>query len=153
MTEEQNKELNREFNDITKTLHINVAFGNIPLPMKIIALLTSAGGLSIIASIFADIVRPNETILHFYLLRIVTGLVMIFVGYGIIKQREWSLLLYGMVSVASFLINPIASIIPILITLYLIWNKHYFVSGKIKWIYLLIKEKITSSFKKNKTTV
>lgn len=148
MTEQQEQKVEHEIEAVTETLHINLPFGNIPLPMKIVALLTSAGGLSIVASIFADIVRPQDTFIHFYLLRIVTGLVMIFVGYGIIKRREWSILLYGLVSIASLLINPIASVIPIVITIYLIWNKHYFVSGKIKWVFLFIKTKIENKFHK-----
>ncbi|MCL5016206.1 MAG: hypothetical protein M1312_01145 [Patescibacteria group bacterium] len=119
----------KEAEDVSKTLNISLPFGNMPLPMKIITLLTSAGGLSIVASMFADIVRPQDIHFHFYLLRVITGVLMLIVGYGIAKRKEWSLWLYGGVSVISLFINPILSIVPIGITIYLYVGRAYFTDG------------------------
>ena len=119
----------KEVKEVSETLNISLPFGSIPLPMKIIAFLTSVGGLSMVASVFSDIVRPQTLPFGFHILRVVTGTLMIGVGYGIIKRREWSMWLYGSISVISFFINPALSILPIIITLYLSTKRDYFNNG------------------------
>lgn len=115
-----------EVEKVSKTLNINLPFGDMPLPMKIIALLTTVGGLSIVASLLADVVGSAEISLPLYLLRIITGVLMLAIGYGIIKKKIWALWLYGGVSVVGLLVNPMISIVPIAITGYLYYERNYF---------------------------
>lgn len=141
----------KEVQKVTKVLHIPLPFGSMPLPMKVLTLLTSAGGLSIVASIFSDIISPQETIVFFYLLRIVTGLLMLTVAYGLIKRKVWSLWLYGGIAAISFFINPVLSLLPIGITIYLYLRRSYLNNGgSLKEVYILVYNKVSSSFRKVK---
>ena len=132
----------KEIKEVSKTLNISLPLGNLPLPLKITAFLTSAGGLSILASIFADIVRPQEIFLHFYLLRIITGLVMLATGYGILKRKEWALWLYGGICVIGFFINPILTILPIGITIYLYTQRNYFADNFSKKLLTIVSNRL-----------
>lgn len=124
-----NSKQEKEFNDVSKTLNIELPFGNIPLPMKVVAFLTSAGGLSILANMISDFLRPPDTSFHFYILRIIAGGAMIAVGYGILKKQEWSIWIYGALSLISIFINPVLSVIPVCVTLYMISQRSYFKYG------------------------
>ncbi len=119
----------KKVEEISKTLNISIPENNLPLPIRIISLLSALGGLSIVASILADIVSPQEMLLPFYILRLITGLLMLSIGYGMMKKREWSLWLYGGVSVVSFAINPVVALLPIGITIYLYHRRSFFSGG------------------------
>lgn len=121
----------KEAQEISKTLNIMLPLGSIPLPIKVIALLTYIGGLSIVASVFADIVWPQRVSWFFYFVRMLTGVLMILVGYGLIKKREWSAWLYGAISFIGLFVNPLLAILPIAITFYLYFNRTYFTGGTI----------------------
>lgn len=121
-----NDESSKQFDEIIETLHVSLPKGDMTLTTKIIAFLTAAGGLSIIAGILADVVRPGGISLGFYLLRIIVGIIMILVGYGIIKRKDWVVWLYGGISLVSLFINPVVAIIPLIITFYLYKQKVYF---------------------------
>lgn len=122
---EQPEKLKDDIGELVETLHVALPTENLSLTTKIIAFLTSAGGLSIIAGILADIVRPDISALH-YLFRIIMGAAMILVGYGIIKKKGWVVWLYGGITLIGLFINPIVAIIPLFITLYLYTQKIYF---------------------------
>lgn len=124
-----NKKQEKEFDKLSKTLNIVLPFGHVPLPIKIVAFLTSAGGLSILANIFSDFLHPSNTLIVFYFLRILAGLAMVIVGYGILKKQEWSIWIYGVLSLVSIFINPVLSIVPVTVTVYLISEHKYFNKG------------------------
>lgn len=135
---EEEKQPN-EFNELVETLHVALPTENLSLTNKIIAFLTSAGGLSIIAGILADIVRPDISALH-YLFRILMGVAMIFVGYGIIKRKGWVVWLYGAITLIGLSINIVAAIIPLCITIYLYTQKIYFDTGIPKKLFISLKK-------------
>lgn len=119
------QEQNNSIDDFSKTLNINLPNESY-LPVKIIAYLTAIGGLSIVGSIFADIVRPMQISLFFYIFRGFVGFLMILVGYGILKRRGWAVWLYGGISFISLFVNSTLAILPICITLYLYMKKDLF---------------------------
>lgn len=114
---------------VTKTLNISLPFGSMPMPIRIITLLTTVGGLGIMGGVFADIVTPQEILLHFYLLRVITGAGMLVVSYGLVKKKEWSLWVYAGFSILGLLVNPVVAIIPTIITAYLYTHRDFFTSG------------------------
>lgn len=127
MQNEDTKEPEKnQIDELIATLHVTLPEGKLTLTTKVIAFLTSAGGLSILAGILADVVRPGGISLGHYILRIIIGIIMTAVGYGIIKQKGWVVWLYGSISIISLMINPIVSVIPLLITIYLYRQKIYF---------------------------
>ncbi len=91
-----------------------------------IALLSSIGGISILAGIVADIFQPDHVSLHSLLWQIITGIVMITVGYGILTRKGWTVWLYGAISLSSLFFNPVLAIMPLLIVSYLYSRKIYF---------------------------
>lgn len=116
----------KEIDEVTKTLNVVLPNGNMSVASKAIALLTSLGGISILGNILADIVRPGTTNLFYYFLRIIVGLVMVIVGYGIIKKKGWVVWLYGGISCIGLIINPVLALVPLCITAYLYHQKKYF---------------------------
>lgn len=116
----------KEVEEVSKTLNITLPFGSMPLPMKVIALLTTVGGLSIVASLLADVVGSTDVSFLRYFLRVITGFLMLLIGYGIIKKKIWALWLYGGISVVGAFVNPAIASIPIAITVYLYYKRDYF---------------------------
>ncbi len=120
----------KEVEEVSKTLNITLPFGSMPLPMKIIAFLTTVGGLSIVASLLADVVGSADISFLRYLLRVIIGFLMLLIGYGIIKKKIWALWLYGSISVVGLFINFtenfMLALIPIAITGYLYYERDYF---------------------------
>jgi hypothetical protein len=133
--EEVEKEVEKEVEEVSKTLHFSLPLGDMPLPMKIIAFLTSIGGLSITASVLADIVRPDHIPIYLYILRIITGALMLLIGYGIIKKRQWAIWLYASISLVSLSVNPLLAILPVAITMYLFHKEEYFTGGTLKEVW------------------
>lgn len=124
---EQSNKVEQEISEVAEDLQISLPHVNLPWPVKLIALFTLVGGLSITASAFADIFSPVKVNFVFYLLRIFTGLAFIFITYGIIKRRRWSLWLYGLLVVVGFFSNPFLALFPAFIVVYLYTQRRYFV--------------------------
>lgn len=116
----------KEIDEVSKTLNIKLPDGQRFLPIKIIAFLTAIGGLSVVGSLFADIVRPTQISLFLYVFRACVGVLMILIGYGILKKKGWAVWLYGGISLISFFINPTLAFLPICITIYLYTKRHLF---------------------------
>ncbi len=114
---------------IADELKVTLPASGSPLPLRLIALFTLIGGLSIIGSLFADIVKPPSNTPHFYFLRIIVGLLAIFISYEIIEKSKLAIWLYGIIVVVGLFINPIVSILPSLVLMYLIFQRHQFKSS------------------------
>ena len=109
---------------IADELKVSLPASGLPLLFRLIALFTLIGGLSIIGSLFADIVKPPSNTPHFYFLRIIVGLIAIFISYEIIAKSRLALWLYAVVVIVGFFINPIVSILPGLVLTYLVFQRH-----------------------------
>lgn len=114
------------FEKAARDINVFLPIGNLPLPIKIIALLTSIGGLSILANILTDIVSPEEVGAGTYFLRLITGLSMVGVSYGLIHRERWSLWVYGFIVGISILINPVLAFLPFAILAYLYTQRDFF---------------------------
>ena len=114
---------------IADELKVTLPASGSPLPLRLIALFTLIGGLSIIGSLFADIVRPPSNTPHFYFVRIIVGLLAVFISYEIIEKSRLAIWLYGIIVVVGLFINPIVSILPGLVPVYLIFQRHQFKSS------------------------
>ena len=114
---------------IADELKVTLPASGSPLPLRLIALFTLIGGLSIIGSLFADIVRPPSNTPHFYFVRIIVGLLAVFISYEIIEKSKLAIWLYGLIVVVGLFINPIVSILPGLVLVYLIFQRHQFKSS------------------------
>ena len=107
---------------VAKHLKIAIPGGNLPLVIKIITLFIGSGGLSLIGGIFGDIVRPPTSTPHFYLIRLIVGVSMVSVAYGIVTGKKWALWLYAAIVLLGLFINPMYAIIPLLVAIYLFYN-------------------------------
>jgi len=114
---------------IADELKVTLPASGSPLPLRLIALFTLIGGLSIIGSLFADIVRPPSNTPHFYFLRIIVGLLAIFISYEIIEKSRLAIWLYGVIVIVGLFINPIVSVLPGLVLVYFIFQRHQFKSS------------------------
>lgn len=113
----------KNISEVAKTINIALPAGNLPIAEKVIALLTSLGGISIISNLLSGIVRPKDVSYGLYGLQLIIGLAMIAIGYGIIKKKSWVVNLYGLVSIVGLTINPVLAIIPCCITVYLYYRR------------------------------
>lgn len=104
---------------IAHDLHADLPEGRLPVLVKIIALLLSIGGLSISASVFTDFVSPREATIFTQIGRLIVGLVMITVAYGIFRRKRWSLWLYGLVIFIGLFVNFRLILIPLATFIYL----------------------------------
>src|SRR5258708_27682209 len=112
------KKTRKSVHKIAKKLEVTLPGGNLPLEIKLIALFTVTGGLSIMGGIFGDIVRPKEVHLPTYLIRIVVGILMIAISYGLVTRKKWSLWLYGLIVIIGLFINFVAALIPLAAVIY-----------------------------------
>ena len=110
---------------VAEQLHVDLPQVNIPLPMKLIALLTLIGGLSTLASTFTGIFSATEVTASRYILNVVAGVLFIAISYGLIKRQNWATWLYGLIVIVGLFINWAFSILPALIVIYLIINRKY----------------------------
>lgn len=138
---------------IAKELNVALPSGQMPAPVKLIALFTLVGGLSIIGSIFADVVAPDSEKFGIYILRLIVGLLSVGIAYGIADKRRWALWLYGLIVITGFSVNPVVAILPLGILAYLYKHKELFrlsVFDKIlNFLVFAIKETLGSFFKKD----
>lgn len=124
MVEEQNSNLNSAGNtdvtdEISKELKINLPGQNLPTILRFITFFTLIGGLSIIGDSFAEIVRQNKEDPIFYFMRVTVGLLALASAYGITERKRWAIWCYGLIALIALLANPILSLIPGAVVIYL----------------------------------
>lgn len=107
-------------------LQVKLPGVNLPLLLKLIALFTLVGGLSIIGSASADIFNPQKVGFLTYILRLAAGVVFVIISYGIVKRQNWATWLYGAMVIMALFINWPLAILPALIVIYMIFNRKYF---------------------------
>lgn len=120
------EKLEEKAEEIAGELRISLPASGLPLLLRLIALFTLLGGLSIIGSIFADIVKPPSSTPHFYFIRIIVGILAIIISYEIIKKNRLALWLYAVIVLIGLFINPLVSILPGLVLLYLFFQRSLF---------------------------
>ncbi|MDP3901668.1 MAG: hypothetical protein Q8Q37_01660 [bacterium] len=115
-----------ETEKIAKELHVTLLGQGLPLPVNLISAFMLIGGLSIIGSSFADIVDPVSKSLFLYFLRFSTGIAAIAISYGLIKRERWAIWIYGFIIFAGLFINPVLTLLPLAILIYLYLNRQLF---------------------------
>jgi hypothetical protein len=120
------KKVRKSAHKVAKQIKVTLPGGNLPLEIKLIALFTATGGLSIMGGIFGDVIRPTEIHLPTYLVRVVVGISMIAISYGIVTRRKWSLWLYGLIVVAGLFVNFVVALIPLAAVIYLVFRHDLF---------------------------
>lgn len=132
----------------------------LPLFLKLIALFTLIGGLSIIEGSFSGIFSRSEIDFLEYILRLSGGLSLIAISYGLMMRRDWAIWLYFFVVVVGFFINPAFLIFPAIIVAYLFYERKIFrpsvfdkyvsqVVYRVKEIFRFGKERIDKITKKD----
>lgn len=104
-------------------LQLNLPGSNLPPVIRFIVLFMLAGGVSIIGSVFADIANPNQLNAAFYVLRIVVGVLVITTAYELIKMSRLALWFYGVAIAIGLAVNPLVTILPLAVLVYLIFEK------------------------------
>ncbi|MEW6617032.1 MAG: hypothetical protein AB1333_01275 [Patescibacteria group bacterium] len=125
MKKEDEKEKG-EVEELAEELNINLPSVGLPPSIKLIALFTLIGGLSIVGSLFADVVRPNAEGFGFYILRFIVGFLSLGTVHGMARKKRWALWFYGFIVIIGIFINPIISILPLGILIYLYKNRSLF---------------------------
>ena len=124
--EEKEHELEEKTEEIAEELEVNLPGIGLSIPLRVIALFTLIGGLSIVGSMFADIVNPDKTNVFAYLGRLFVGLMALTVSYGILHLKRWSLWLYGFIALIGLAINPAVAIFPVIVVIYLYRKRKLF---------------------------
>lgn len=98
----------------------------LPFGIRLVTLLTLLGGLAILGNAFADnyLFRPID--ISFYIFRLVMGLLLILIAYGLHRRRLYAIWILGLALIPSFFANPLLAIFPALILAYLYRNRSYF---------------------------
>ncbi len=122
------KKVRRGSHKIAHKLEVALPGGNLPIEIKLIALFTLTGGLSIMGGIFGDVIRPTGTHLPTYLIRLAVGISMIAISYGIVTRKKWSLLLYALIVAIGLYVNFVAALIPLAVVIYLILKHKLFIN-------------------------
>jgi hypothetical protein len=120
------KRIRKKTGNIAKSLKVALPGGNLPIEIKLIALFTATGGLSLIGGIFGDVIRPTGTHLPTYLIRLVVGVSMILISYGIVTRKRWSIWLYALIVLAGLFVNFVAALIPLAVVIYLFFKRDLF---------------------------
>lgn len=115
-----------------KTLQVDLTTKKIDIWLKLIALLTLVGGLSILGNVISDTVSTRAITPGFYTLRIVIGIMAVSISYGIIERRSWAIWLYAVIVIIGFILNPWIAALPALILIYLYTQRKEFESFSIK---------------------
>lgn len=111
---------------IAEKLNVNLPEGMLPMSIKIIALFVLIGGLSLGGSIFTNIFNPNSGEFSLYMLSLLAGIALIGASYGMIKQKRWALWILGVIVVFGVVRNPVFSIVPLLLLIYLYFQRRFF---------------------------
>lgn len=112
--------------EIAQDLQINLPKSQLQWPIRLIALFTLIGGLSIAGSSFADVFNPAEVGFLFYLLRLIASFLFIVIAYGLIKRKRWAIWLYGLLVLIGLFVNFAFSVFPALIVFYLYTQRRFF---------------------------
>ena len=137
---------------ISKEFRVNLPGKNLPTPARFIAFFTLIGGLSIIGSLFVDIIHPAKVDISFFILRTFAGIIAITIAYGIIEHKRWSIWLYALFTVFALFSNPFLAIIPLAVVIYLYTQRDYLYPS-IADMYLAAGiSNIKNRFKKNNST-
>ncbi len=134
---------------ISEELNVSLPGKYLPLPIRLIAYFTLIGGLSIIGSLFADIVRPQGENPLFYVLRTAVGVMAIGIAYGILEKKRWAIWLYGVLTLVALNFNPFLAVIPIGVVIYLTLNHRIFKPSHFDRALELIKANLKNPFRKN----
>lgn len=110
---------------VADELHVNLPEVNLPLGLKLVALLTLVGGLGTLSSMFAGIFDTQDFDLKSYIFRLIGGVIFIAISYGIIKRQNWATWLYGVMVIFSLIINWPLAILPAVIVIYMYFNRKY----------------------------
>lgn len=126
MEPEENVEEESQVADrISKEFKVNLPGQNLPTPMRIIAFFTLIGGLSIIGSLFVDIVHPSRVDVSLFILRTLAAVISITIAYGIIEHRRWAIWLYALFTIFALVSNPFLALIPFAVVIYLYKQREY----------------------------
>ncbi|RJQ28059.1 hypothetical protein C4565_04195 [Candidatus Parcubacteria bacterium] len=149
-TNAQEKTEEGEIDKVAEELNVGLPHVKLPTPIRLITLFTLIGGLSILGSVFADVVRPNTEEFGFYILRLFIGILAVATAYGIEQKKRWSLWLYGIIVVIGFFTNPLVTILPLLIFIYLYKRRKLFARSALDKIIHFLAFSIKLFFKKKK---
>ena len=116
----------KKISEVAETLQVDIPNVRIPGTLKIVALFTLIGGLSIIGSLFVDIVRPSSISGLFYLLQIAVGVIAITAAYSIVKKSYMAFWLYALITALALYLNPVTAIVPGFVAIYLYKNRKLF---------------------------
>lgn len=144
----QEEELEQKAEQAADELKINLPGANLPPILRFLALFMLAGGLSIVGSIFADIVNPTQTNISFYLLRILVGGLVLATAYGIIRLARWALWAYGLALLIGLTVNPIVVLLPLVVLIYLYAHRDKFTPSIFDYKSRELSDKLTGIFKK-----
>lgn len=100
--------------------------GVLPFEVRLIMLLSLLGGLAIVGGLFADTFTFEKVNVLFYFFRLSMGLLLIFIAYALHKRRLYALWLFAMSVILGCVSNPLLSILPALIFLYLYTQRKKF---------------------------
>ena len=138
--------------EISETLQINLPAKGLLLPIRLIALFTLLGGLSILGSAFADIVDSEKTKVITYIMRLSVGLLAVASAYGLIERERWAFWLYGVIVIIGLLNNPFIAVLPAIALVYLYMHRDLFNPSKLDkllaQLWSLIKTSITKKEEK-----
>ena len=100
------------------------------LGIRIIALLSLVGGLSLIAGIITDIFS-YKTSFALYVVRFVSGLIFLAIAYGLIKKKRWPIWIMALVVIIGAFTNPAPTIVLLLLFIYLWTRKKELPAGRV----------------------
>ncbi|PIR41525.1 MAG: hypothetical protein COV31_00245 [Candidatus Yanofskybacteria bacterium CG10_big_fil_rev_8_21_14_0_10_46_23] len=130
MNKSEPKNREEKLEKVAKELQVMLPKANEPIGIRIIALFTLVGGLSLVGAAFTDIFGSTEQI-SVYVSRTITGIIALLIAYGLIKSMRWAIYLYAILVVIAILVNPPASFLLIAVLVYLIFNRRHLKKGLI----------------------
>ncbi|PJE51477.1 MAG: hypothetical protein COV29_00650 [Candidatus Yanofskybacteria bacterium CG10_big_fil_rev_8_21_14_0_10_36_16] len=103
---------------IAKELQLVLPKINEPLGVRIVALLSLVAGLGLLARMMSDVFDAK---VPFYLIftRVVGGLLLLGISYGLVKRRRWPVWVLGAVVLIGAFVNPGPAMALLIIFLYL----------------------------------
>lgn len=144
-----NQDLELKAEKAADELKINLPGANLPPVLRFLVLFMLAGGISIIGSILADIANPNQINATVYILRIVVGSLVITTAYGLIKLQRWAIWIYGMAIIIGLIVNPLVTILPLAVLVYLFFEREKFTASVFDRKLAEIEQRIKNIFAKN----
>jgi hypothetical protein len=90
-----------------------------PFGIRLVILLTLLGGVAIVGNIFADSYSFQPISISFYIFRLIMGLLLVLIAYGLHQRRLFAIWILGFTTIISFISNPFLAILPIATLIYL----------------------------------